>query len=478
MGLALRASLIWHDEVMQDVVCERREPVTLGASGATTFVVPDVGLPDDFAILRAVSRGYVLTLGARMRGTLCLGGATVAVEELVHGEAFRATPLEVADWGVIELDESGAHKLFFQFVPVEDPVPVVTRGMLIAGAVGWGAGSLVLTGLWLGKGLGVGEALFRGAGLVSLALGGALLLHNLLKHDNESRASLVFSMVLHAAFLFMTFQVYSHHAAYAWPQERTANVSYVVARLDQRVDPTAMIVVTSKIPVVSEQRPAPPIPNAMPSTRIAVPQPARRPAVARRPEVPGLPSTVLDEIAGRDVARIKKRIGATGPRTDGPLQPQFPFKTVADGDGGAPTPEQPKKTAELEIKVRPPVKVCVGEGEGCDGAGPVTVTPTKTSDDDGPEMTEHEIKTALRARSGVFRMCFQQEVNRLGETRGGSVVVQFRIGPDGYVASSRKAAGTMASADVTACVLRNVNAVRFPAKRGSTNVTFPFVFNL
>src|SRR3954454_24643039 len=119
MGFALRASLIWHDEVMDDVVCERGEPITLGASGTTTFVTPDVGLPPDFAVLRDGARGYVLTLGARMRGTMCIGGATVDVGEFVGADAFRATPIDCTDWGVIDLDESGAHKLFFQFVPVD-----------------------------------------------------------------------------------------------------------------------------------------------------------------------------------------------------------------------------------------------------------------------------------------------------------------------------------------------------------------------
>src|SRR5678816_4174784 len=40
-------------------------------SGNPTFVVPDVGLPEHFAIVRPGNRGYLLTLGERMRGTIC-----------------------------------------------------------------------------------------------------------------------------------------------------------------------------------------------------------------------------------------------------------------------------------------------------------------------------------------------------------------------------------------------------------------------
>ena len=38
---------------------------------------------------------------------------------------FRATPISGKDWGVVDLDETGDYKLFFQFVPVEDAPAVL-----------------------------------------------------------------------------------------------------------------------------------------------------------------------------------------------------------------------------------------------------------------------------------------------------------------------------------------------------------------
>src|SRR5574337_1799650 len=109
---------------MDDVVIHKPTKITIGSIGKPTFVVPDVGLPKNFAIVRPGNRGYLLTLGERMRGTICIDGQERDVAQFVHGGegesagGFRATPISGRDWGVIDLDESGEYKLFFQFVPV------------------------------------------------------------------------------------------------------------------------------------------------------------------------------------------------------------------------------------------------------------------------------------------------------------------------------------------------------------------------
>ena len=52
MPSALRIALIWHDEVMSDVVLEKPRAITLGSEGRTTFTVPPIGLPAKIAIVR------------------------------------------------------------------------------------------------------------------------------------------------------------------------------------------------------------------------------------------------------------------------------------------------------------------------------------------------------------------------------------------------------------------------------------------
>ena len=74
---------------------------------------PTSGLPDNFAILRPGTRGYVLTLGTSMRGRLRLDGQERDVADFVAAAAAapRRSPARSArrrsaagDWGVIDLD--------------------------------------------------------------------------------------------------------------------------------------------------------------------------------------------------------------------------------------------------------------------------------------------------------------------------------------------------------------------------------------
>ena len=61
--VALRTALVWHDEVMDDVVVHKPTNITVGSEGKSTFTIPNVGLPKKFAIVRPGNRGYLLTLG-------------------------------------------------------------------------------------------------------------------------------------------------------------------------------------------------------------------------------------------------------------------------------------------------------------------------------------------------------------------------------------------------------------------------------
>ena len=94
--------------------------------------------------MRPGNRGYLLTLGERMRGTICIDGEEKDVAEFVRrgGEGdgpggFRATPISGKDWGVVDLDETGDYKLFFQFVPLEESPVFFTPPVIFAGLGGY-----------------------------------------------------------------------------------------------------------------------------------------------------------------------------------------------------------------------------------------------------------------------------------------------------------------------------------------------------
>jgi hypothetical protein len=182
-GVRLRAALIWHDEVMGDVVLDSPGKITLGDSPKSTFTIPDIGLPDRFAVVRPGNRGYLLTLSDQMRGRICVDGQEKDVSDFVGrgGDAggFRATPIGGRDWGVIDLDASGDTKLFFHFVPADPPLPTT-----------------MLTAL----------ELFLPA--------------------------LAFSVVLHLAFIVVSYQLNTGENPFVWPGKRSLTGAYLATRIE------------------------------------------------------------------------------------------------------------------------------------------------------------------------------------------------------------------------------------------------------
>jgi outer membrane biosynthesis protein TonB len=91
-------------------------------------------------------------------------------------------------------------------------------------------------------------------------------------------------------------------------------------------------------------------------------------------------------------------------------------------------------------------------------------------------LTAEEINRVVKARAGVFRACYQKELNR-SPGIGGKVVIYFVIGGDGRVQSAKTAgASTMRNENVESCVNSNIMRLVFPAKGGLATVNYPFLF--
>jgi hypothetical protein len=514
--MALRTALIWHDEVMDDRVLDRPRPVTIGRNGRTTFVVPDIGLPPRFAIVRPGNRGYLLTLGEHMRGTICVDGQEKDVADLVRHEAgsggFCATKISGRDWGVIDLDASGDYKVFFQFVPVDDPPQFLTRPVLIAGGLGYLLSSVALTLLWYLKGVELDESVFRGAGLSTLAMiiGGVgwAMVHQ----DGESQASLAFSVVLHGALLFMTYQLYDGENPFVWPGPRSLTGNYLVTRLDKEEPPEPKPVPTVTGKTVQPQAAA-----------AATKDPPKKTATkgdegrqggkgdterARDPNAKDVPPEppkvqffedknrkILDNIIDRNLTTsLSKFTGIKGDTlTKGSMGYGAGTGTGVGLGEGTGTRTGSKKggsggggNVEGDF-VTGPGKIDTGtnrpgggncKGGGC-GTGPkaIQVAFSEPSGDFGG-LTAEEIDRVVKARAGIFRACYQKELNH-SPGIGGKLVIHFKIGGDGVVQSgntSTSGASTLHNDAVEQCVKSNVNRLKFPAKGGIANVNYPFVF--
>lgn len=505
----LRTSLIWHDEVISDLVHEKPAKVTIGSASEATFTTPDVGSQSAYAIVTPGRRGYLLTLSDRMRGTICLGGVEHDVAAFVKAAeeptGFRATPIGGNDWGVISLDEGGDHKLFFQFVPLEEAEWNLGHPMILAAVGGFALSVAVLTGVWWWKGTPLGEAAFRAGSLSSLAIGLAAVVRWVLKQDNESRASLAFSVMLHAAILFATFQLYEKTQQFEWPKQPSITGGYVV-KLDDPVAPTPEV----KKPTVSTQKPAAaqaPEPARLPPRRTfvrpsgkkvdrATPQVAMQVDKQTETGVPKIPSTrnelpkvglfaheeILHGIAARDVGPIGKQIGSGPPGKGGPAGdggpgngvpgPGGPGLTKGGPVGNGPVGQGQKSDGPLKTG---PLRsaVCIGAGCG-DGPGPEYLPPSKPPEGDKPQLTPKEIDDVIRRSQGVIRACYQRELNR-NPSLAGDVRMHFEILPSGKVTGQRKNGGSMTNPEVIQCVKNALGYLQFPQKGGAI-VNYPFMF--
>jgi outer membrane biosynthesis protein TonB len=515
--LALRVALIWHDEVMNDLVFNQPRPITIGRTAHATFIVPDLGLPQSFAIIVPGNRGYLLTLGERMRGKICIDGQEKDIAELVRhhardGGGFHATSIGGRDWGVIELDESGQYKLFFQFVPVEEPRQFFSPPVLIAGGAGYLISCLTLTLLWYSTGLAVHEAAFRGIGLATAAMLIAGVVWSLISHEVESQASLAFSVLLHAALLFMTYQLYEGDDAFVWPGPRSEAGTYLVTRLDKEEPPEP-----KPVPTISGK------PQKAEAPAAATKDPPKNTATkgdegraggkgdterARDPNAKDVPPEapkvqffedknrkVLDNIIDRNLATSLTKF--TGIRGDTLTRGSLGFGqgtgtgvglgegtgtrtgNKGRGNGGGGNVEGDFVTGPGKIDTgtnRPGGGNCKGAGCGT-GPRPVVVTFAEPAGDFGG-LTSEEIDRVVKARAGVFRACYQKELNHTPGI-GGKLIIHFKIGSDGSVqagSTSTAAGSTLRNEAVEQCVKSNVNRLKFPAKGGIANVNYPFVF--
>jgi len=123
-----------------------------------------------------------------------------------------------------------------------------------------------------------------------------------------------------------------------------------------------------------------------------------------------------------------------------------------------------------------PGGTCVGPN--CTGAAPKAIkVALEDATGDFSGLSKDEIDRVVRARAGVFKACYQKELNR-SPGLGGKLVVRFKIGSDGAVQTAANAGGSSLSNDaVEQCVKSNVMRLKFPPKGAIANVTYPFVFS-
>ena len=456
-GVRLRASLIWQDEVMGDVVLDRPGSITLGESHKSTFTVPDVGLPDRFAVVRPGNRGYMLTLGEGMRGRISIDGREQDVAEFVRGgdgsegSGFRATPIGGRDWGVVELDRSGDVKLFFHFVPADPPLPV---------------------------------AMFAALELLLPAL--------------------AFSVILHVVFIVVSYQLDTGENPFVWPGKRSLTGNYLVSRIEPVPPPEKVKQITAKksgAEAASEKGQKENIKSATKNNQGKSggqgEKRAKDPNALDEPPDPPKVAFFEDRnkkyfaaLQTNNKASLNKFLAVKGQKQDGQTgQGKGTGTGVGDDLDGIGTHKGAKGkgtggggSAEGDFVSQGDIDA--GEkrtpkGTGGMGSGPkeVEVGFAGGASGDFSGLTKEEIDKVVKSRQGLIKACYQSELNR---TRGlgGKLVVNFVIAADGSVKSTRIEGGksSLRNAEVEGCVRRQISRLRFPAKGGGV-VNYPFIFS-
>ncbi len=462
----LRTALVWRGEVMADRVSRTATPITLGASARSTFVVPELDLPPDFAIIRPGNRGYLLTLGARMRGTISIDGHEREVADFVRrgGEggigagadgadvaganAFRATAIAGRDWGVIDLDPDGSYQLFFQFVAPDGP-------------------------------------LARRKSQLELLL-----------------PALAFSLLLHTVMLAVTYQFEEDDDPLAYPGSAALTGRFLINRRDEPPPepPKADAASTAaadrgkvlKVKSATKGREGKSGGEGdQPRVRDpdAVDWAAARPA----PKVYFMEDenrAILDDITGGARIDLGRYVRLPGPREQGGAGQGGGTGTgygddaggtgntrggEGDGPGGGGSAERDQiSRGKIDTGETRPASGRGGKGTGLKESALVA---TGAASGDFGGLTKEEIDRVVRSRQNLIRSCYQRALDHTTGL-GGKLVVSFSIAPEGEVTKVKIDGGksTLHDAGVEDCVSRQISKLRFPPKGGGF-VNYPFIFS-
>jgi len=455
----LRVAYVWRDEVMADVVATKPRKITLGGTRGCTFVTPDLGLPKRFAVIRHGSRGYLLTLGAGMTGRLRLGDQEIDVAEFVMrggGERgggskgnFRASSIAPGDWGVIHLDGTGRHNLFFQFVKADPAMP-------------------------------------RPAPYDSHLLVPALL----------------FAVILHGVFVAWALSTNTGRPTMAFPGKREIMAEYLLVRpapppeekeqpkggqedaKEEEKPPSATEGKEGKAggegekPRAKAPDPDKGNPNEPPkSVQVGLLTKSSRAQIKQTLDRGG-----FDEKLGSAVARLRglQTEGGfgSGPGKGGGLGPGKGSGTSTrggDGSGGG------GKSHADAITHGPVDTGGMRAGRGTPGGTGVKEAQVKVEldqpDGDLGGLTAAEILKVVRSKRSAIATCYERELQR-SKGLGGKVIINWKIDLGGGVQGAKVRNTTMRNDKVQDCIVRVVQNLKFPNPRNGKIpvVNFPFIF--
>lgn len=458
----LRVSYIWRDELMSDLVLRTSDSVTLGTSSDSTITIPELGLPDGFEIFRPGARGYVMTLGSTMSGEVELNNTKQQVSDFVGNSAgpqagFTGSNIGPGDYGVIDLDNDGDHRLFFQFVTTGPPLPA--------------------------------SPLVRDTELMLPAF--------------------AFAFVLVGFFLTYALAFYDYAGpSFLWPDRKELVANYLLNRpppvVELEEEPVEKVKAGTE---TGEEKVKPASSNGAEAKSGGKGDKERKRAETPdkgEPDEP-LPTRIqtglLNEKSREAMDKVRnrggfdKKLGNLMARLEGPAN-NGSMAGYGDGEGtgvgtGKGTGTLTKGTGKgtggggsAHADVRTQGKLNTGgkrAAKGTPGGNSVkeVAVKMKTGKAGGNlgGLTAEQIKKVVKTRARAISACYQRELQRAGNLSG-KVVIGWKIDSGGKVSRAKVRSSTLKNGRAEDCMVRQVNSMKFPSPKGggSASVTFPFVF--
>jgi hypothetical protein len=375
-------------------------------------------------------RGYLLTMGNAMAGTVSVGGVRKHVTDLVGDAPFAATPVGAGDWGVVDLDGDGALQLFFQVAPVTEQVAPRHKLDL--------------------------EALLP---------------------------AIAFSVLLHLFLLIATFAIDTGESPFVWPGARSMTGSFLATRINPPVTPKVEVSPTRVVaPAAQTPNPAPAQPETspLPPRKKAVTDPGRDGESGPPGSEVGLNSRaarkLLRDMVGNapDLTTWTGRGGGIG--TTGPGDGDHGGRDDMGSTHGTETSGVGhKKQGTLDTKTGAHKKPGPGTGGGTIGDEIILPPDDDVEIQSTDPIDPREINKRIKSRRGLFFACYQRALNR-NDKLGGVIKARFTIARDGVVTAVKIESSTVGDADVGSCVARQLRGITFPTSSDGAVVRYPFAF--
>lgn len=440
-AVPLRVVLVFAGDNLEERHFDASETITVGSSRQATFLVPDRGRGEAFALLRPGPDGlYRVTLDRQMTGKLYVGGRPYVVEEIAMNDG-EAPPIGPGDWGIIGLDKAGQVALFFQ--PITDTAPILPPKMN-------------LMDRFLGEGLAISAVVQLSVLIIAF--------WNWAPTDElevDPPPSNAIAKILNEA----KEEQKEKNKGGGEKKLKEPDQSKRAEGKEGKVGHKDAKVAETKIPKGERDQIASKVSQmgllgmmkksrsngALASLLSDTPDATMTTAMA------GLKGTQLQVGKGSGGMSTRGEGGGGGGTGKGQL-----FGVGNLGVGGGGTGKGP------------------GGGSGPGSGGGHAAKELKVSVSTGPPstdggLTKEQILKVVQAHASAIQFCYEKELQRFPNLAG-KVMLNWKVDTEGHVTTSKVDSSTLSNPAAEGCMSRQVKAWIFPKSTGPTTVNFPFFF--